>query len=104
MLRKINRILNLYLCQSADWQCVLEAENEESAATIAVEKIMLSKDQSFALSSMISVKKLSNNLIEYNEDFENIYFYSPIILANAGFHIEANNLHSILTKQEKYDQ
>ena len=104
MLRKINRVLNLYLCQSADWQCVLEAEDEESAATSAVEKIMFSKEDVFALSSMVVVKKLSNNLIEGNEDFENVSFYSPIILANAGFHIEANNLHSILTKQEEFNE
>lgn len=104
MLRKINRIINLYLCQSADWQCVLEAQDEESAATIAVEKIMLSKEDVFSLSSVIVVKKLSNNLIEYNEDFENVSFYSPIILANAGFHFEANNLHSILENQDNFDE
>lgn len=102
MLRKINRVLNLYLCQSADWQCVLEAQDDESAATAAIEKIMLSKEASFSLSSMVVVKKLSNNLIEYNEDFESVCFYAPVILANAGFHAEANNLHSILVKQEKF--
>lgn len=101
MLRKINRILNLYLCQSADWQYVVEAQDEECAATEAVEKIMLSKEEGFALSNMIAVKKLSNSLIEMDENFDRICYYSPIVLANAGFHIEANNLHTILVDQSK---
>ncbi len=101
LLRKINHILNLYLCQSADWQCIVEAIDNETAATLALEKVMLNsmKENSFSLSSMVVVKKLSNNLIEQNEDFEAVSFYSPIILANAGFHVEANNLHLNLLKQ-----
>lgn len=99
MLRKINRILNLYLCQGADWQCVVEACDQESAATSALEKIMFNKDQNFGLSSVIVVKKLSNDLLHENENFENICFYTPIMLANAGFHVEAKNLHAILEQQ-----
>ena len=99
MLRKINRILNLYLCQGADWQCIVEANDQESAATLAIEKVMFNKDQSFGLSSVVVVKKLSNDLLYENENFENVCFYTPIMLANAGFHIEAKNLHAILDKQ-----
>jgi hypothetical protein len=101
LLRKINHILNLYLCQSADWQCVIEAADNETAATLALEKVMLNtgKENNFCLSSMVVVKKLSNNLIEGNEDFETVSFYAPVILANAGFHVEANNLHLNLLKQ-----
>jgi hypothetical protein len=99
MLRKINRILNLYLCQGADWQCIVEAADQESAATLAIEKVMFNKDQSFGLSSVVVVKKLSNDLLHENENFENVCFYTPIMLANAGFHIEAKNLHAILDKQ-----
>lgn len=103
MLRKINHILNLYLCQSANWQCVVEACDYETAATMAIEKVLLrsssNEEESFCLSSTVVAKKLSNNLIEQNEDFESIPFYSPIILANAGFHTEANNLHLNLLKE-----
>jgi hypothetical protein len=93
MLIKTNRVLNLYLCQSADWQCVVQAQDQESAATSALEIVMSNKDQNFGLSTTIVVKKLSNNLLEQNEDFE------PLMLANAGFHLEAKNLHEILNKQ-----
>lgn len=101
MLRKINYILNLYLCQSANWQCIVEADDEESAATSAIEKIMFSnnKEESFCLSTAVLVKRLSSNLMEPQDDFDPISFYAPIILANAGFHVEANNLHLKLQQQ-----
>jgi hypothetical protein len=104
LLRKVNHILNLYLCQSANWQCVVESQDEESAATTAIEKIMLNnnKEESFCLSLAVAVKKLSNNLIESHEDFDVVSFYSPIILANAGFHVEANNLHTTLQEQSDF--
>jgi hypothetical protein len=102
MLRKINHILNLYLCQSANWQCVLESQDEESAATTAAEKVMLSsKDDFFCLSSSIAVKKLSNNLLDSNEEYNTISFYSQMILANAGFHVESTNLHLNLIQQSE---
>jgi hypothetical protein len=100
MLRKVNYILNLFLCQSANWQCIVEASDYESAATSAVEKVMLaSKDEKFCLSAVVVVKKLSNNLLDSQESFETISYYSPVILANAGFHVEANNLHANLEKE-----
>jgi hypothetical protein len=102
MLKKINRVLNLFLCHSADWHCVVEAQDEESAATMAVEKVMLtSREENFALSSTIVVKKISNDLIERDENFASVYYYTPMILANGGFHTEANSLHAILTEQKK---
>lgn len=105
MLRKINHILNLYLCQSANWQCVLESQDEETAATSAVEKVMLSsKEDYFCLSSAIAVKKLSNNLLDSSEEYTTISFYSPMILANAGFHVESTNLHLNLVKQSENTQ
>ena len=71
MLRKINHVLNLYLCQSANWQCVIESEDEESAATTAVEMVMLnSKEDFYCLASTIIVKKLSNNLLDPLENFD----------------------------------
>jgi len=101
MLRKINYILNLYLCQSANWQCVIEAHDAESAATSAIEKIMLSsnKEENYCLSTAVIVKKLSSNLLESYDDMGAISFYAPIILANAGFHVEASNLHLKLQQQ-----
>ena len=103
MLRKINHVLNLYLCQSANWQCVIEAEDEESAATTAVEMVMLnSKEDFYCLASTIIVKKLSNNLLDPFENFNSVSFYSPMVLANAGFHIEASNLHINLRESDNY--
>ena len=100
VLRRTNHILNLYLCQSANWQCVLESQDEETAATSAIEKVMFSsKEDFFCLSSSIAVKKLSNNLFDPDEEYKSISFYSPMILANAGFHIESTNLHLSLIQQ-----
>jgi hypothetical protein len=100
MVRKINYVLNLFVCQSANWQCIVEAEDYETAATMAVEKIMLaSKDEHYCLSAVIVVKKITNNLLDSQESYETISYYSPIILANAGFHVEANNLHLNLEKE-----
>lgn len=105
MIRKINYILNLYFCQSANWQCVIEAADHESAVTAAAEKIMLANNnENYCFSSVIVVKKLTNNLLEPEEDYETLSYYSPIILANAGFHSEANNLHSILEKEYKENE
>lgn len=107
LLRKINNIKYLYLCQSADWQCVVEAEDQESAATLAIEKVMLSKgdeDERFSLSMVVAVQKLLSNLIEESDLSENTTaFYSPTILANAGFHVESKNLHNFLEEQLKLE-
>jgi hypothetical protein len=104
LLRKINNIKYLFLCQSADWQCVLEAEDEETAATLSVEKVMLfskdKQDDKFSLSMVIAVQKLPCNLIDECSTLENsIAYYSPVILANAGFHVESKNLHNFLQQQ-----
>lgn len=98
MLRKINNIKFLFLCQSADWQCVVEAEDEENAATLAIEKVMKEcvNDEEYMLSMVIAVKKLSYNLIEDVDTNNCIAYYSPSILANAGFHNESANLHNFL--------
>jgi hypothetical protein len=101
-LRKINNVEYLFLCQSADWQCVVEAEDQETAATIAVEKVMLNSknnENKFSLAMVITVKKLPNNLVEESFLDDCIAYYSPVILANAGFHAESKNLHEFLQNQ-----
>lgn len=99
MIRIINQSNFLYLCQSSDWQCIVESEDEETAATTAVEIAMSLKDKSLNMSMFVAVKKIINNLFEDYEDVETKLFYSPIILANAGFHSEA----SILNEKLKID-
>ena len=101
MLRAINQNTFLYLCQSSDWQCLIEAEDEESAATIAIETIMADKkNDSRNISMFLAIKKLHNNLFIPEIEKEVKLFYSPIILANAGYYNEANKLDEIF-KQEK---
>ena len=103
MIRILNKNLYLYLCQSADWQCVVQAEDDESAATLAVEEIMKASfddDKEYKLAFVIVVQKLRNNLIEDNEDHERMTFYSPLILANAGFYAEANALEKFIQQTE----
>lgn len=100
MIRKVNTKYNLYLCQSCDWQTVIEAEDEESAATISVQKIMKKESDEFSLSMVVAVIKLKNNIFDDFSEEEPKLFYSPLILANAGFHNESKNLHEILSKQD----
>lgn len=99
MFRFINDNLYFFLCQSADWQCVIQAEDEESAATMAMEKLMFEDDEkksNYKLSVATVVEKLKNNMIEDGGAEEPVVFYTPLILANAGFHTEAANLEKVL--------
>jgi len=99
MIRKINNLEFLYLCQSADWQCIVESDSEENAATLAIENIMMTDESDkFSLTASIAIKKLDNNLFLDKEENEIIEFYSPMILANAGFHSEAKSLEELLNK------
>ncbi len=95
MIRTINERTFLFLCQSSNWQCVIEAEDEESAATIAAEVIMKEDDKN--ISMFFAVKQLANNLFNAELDPEAKLFYAPIILANAGYYHEANKLEEILS-------
>jgi hypothetical protein len=99
MFRKINDNANFYLCQSADWQCVVCAEDEEAAATITMEKLILenpTETSNYKLSFATVVEKLKNNMVEEGAQPNHAVFYTPMILANAGFHLEAANLEKIL--------
>lgn len=103
MIREVNELKFLFLCQSADWQCIVEAENEEIAATMAVENIMVVDEvkEKFSLSNSVAVKKIQNNLFQESEEEETVFFYSPMILANAGFHSEAKALEELIDKDRE---
>lgn len=101
MIRTINERIFLFLCQSSNWQCVIEAEDEESAATIAAENIMHNKDdEDKNISMFFAVKKLTNNLFNPELEAETKLFYAPIILANAGYYFEANKLEEIISLEK----
>jgi hypothetical protein len=102
MVRIINQISFLFLCQSSDWQCVIEAEDEETAATVAIESVMALEDKNLNMSMFIAVKQINNNLFQEQPDSETKLFYSPIILANAGFYNEANFLNKKLKTDIDY--
>ena len=101
MIRVINQKAFLYLCQSSDWQCIIEAEDEETAATIAVENLMSLKDKKLTMSMFVAVKQIVNNLFQEEDEKETKLFYSPIILANAGVYSEANVLDKDLKSEIK---
>jgi hypothetical protein len=99
MIRRINTLNFLYLCQSSDWQCIVESDSEENAATLAIENIMMTEESDkFSLTASIAIKKLDNNLFLDEEENQIIEYYSPMILANAGFHSEAKTLEDLLNK------
>ena len=98
MIRAINERTFLFLCQSSNWQCVIEAEDEESAATIAAETVMKEEDKN--ISMFFAVKKLINNLFNLEIESEVKLFYAPITLANAGYYYEANKLEEMLSLEK----
>jgi hypothetical protein len=104
MIRKVDSNTFFFLCQSADWQCIITAENEETAASLATENIMKFHCEEYSLSMTITVKKLLNNLIENAADSEVVVFYAPTVLADAGYHNEASELHNFLLAQEEENE
>jgi hypothetical protein len=64
-------------------------------------KECIDDDEKYSLSMVVAVKKLPYNWVE-DSDSNSIAFYSPTILANAGFHNESANLHKFL--QEKFTE
>jgi len=104
MIRRVNDTFCLFLCQSADWQCVVSAEDEESAASLAVENIMRFYKDDCSLSITVLIKKLTNNLIETSIDSEAVAFYSPTVLADSGYHNEAADLHNFLLNQKEEEE
>jgi hypothetical protein len=98
MVREITSYKKFYLCQGGNWQVVVEADCEENAATQAVEEIMVEEVKFVRLSAAIFVKELPRHLggDVLQEDSKTILFYTPMIMANAGFHAEAHKLQNYL--------
>jgi hypothetical protein len=97
VIRKITEGMYFFLCQTADWQTVVLAEDESSAATKSMEEAMRN-DEKRGLAALILVKKITEDLT--NKVFESQTFFTPMILADAGFHNEALKLIDFLEKKE----
>lgn len=97
MVRKITDGMRFFLCQTANWQTIVLAEDEISAATKSIESAMESSEKR-GLAALILVKKLNEDLSE--KVFEAETFFTPMILADAGFHNEAIKLLDFLEGTE----
>ena len=86
-----------FLCQTADWQTIVLAEDELSAATKSIEETM-NESEKRGLAALILVKKISDDLT--NKVFDSQSFFTPMILADAGFHNEAIKLMDFIEKKE----
>lgn len=106
MIREIVSLTKFYLCQGGNWQIVVEAESAEDAATKAIERIMLetSAEKKVSLSVAIQVLELNSDLLFPAQPKEAHVFYAPLILADAGFHAEAQKLQIHLDKQDEDDE
>lgn len=88
--------LPTYLCQSADWQCVIHtASTPEEAAATAMQKQMDSEYDSFAVAAAIRVTPIQI-LTE-----QSVLLYSPSILADLGMHKYAAELIKQIQKDQK---
>ena len=101
MIREITEGLYFFVCQTATWQTIVLAEDEISAATIAIEKVMEHSEKK-GLAALILVKKITEDLT--SEVFESQTFFTPMILADAGFHNEAIKLIDFLEKTKNEQQ
>ncbi len=97
MIREITDGKCFFLCQTASWQTVVLAEDELSAAIKSIE-LAINESQKKGLAALILVKKLTEDLTD--KVFESQTFFTPMILADAGFHNEAVKLMDFLEKKE----
>lgn len=100
MYRKVSEIKRFFLCQTADWQSVVFADDEEQAATIAIESLMkesFKKDfdpengSNDNVAAAFAVRMIPQNLF-IEAKSETKFFYTPMLMADAGFHSEAKRL------------
>ncbi len=80
----------VFLCKSGGWTCVVQAEDWADAASKAVTEALMyfvEKDQdNFVVGSVILCQEIV-------EDLESCtFFYTPAVLADAGFHDLAKDL------------
>ena len=113
MFRKLSDTERFFLCQNADWQSIVQAEDEEQAATIAMELLMhesIKKDllqeedqdkSNDNVAAVFAVKKIRNNLFLNTEEIDAKFYYTPMIMANAGFHSEAKRLDLIFKEMSE---
>lgn len=101
MIREITEGLYFFVCQTATWQTIVLAEDEASAATMAIEKAMECPEKK-GLAALILVKKITDDLT--NQVFETKTFFTPMILADAGFHNEAIKLMEFLERTKNEQQ
>jgi hypothetical protein len=101
VIRETTDGLYFFICQTANWQTVVLAEDEVSAASKAVEEA-IDNSQKRGLAALILVKKISEDLTEGL--FESQTFFTPMILADAGFHNEAIKLIEFLEKTKNDEQ
>jgi len=97
VIREITDGKYFFLCQTASWQTVVLAEDELSAATKSVE-LAINESQKKGLAALILVKKLTEDLTD--KVFESQTFFTPMILADAGFHNEAVKLMDFLERKQ----
>lgn len=84
-----NNLKKLFICQSADWLNIINAEDESEAAAMAVTEAVewaCKKGNQFNIGMMISCQEINKN------DDSCSYVYSPTVLADAGFHEMAKEL------------
>ena len=91
--RKTNSELKFFVCQTADWQTVVLAEDAFSAAANFIEECM-NNSEKVPLAALTLVQKMNEDLND--EPIETKIFFTPMILADAGFHNEAIKLKNFL--------
>jgi len=78
--------LQTFICSSADWELVVDAETHEEAASMAVQSQFDSNAEKFSVGAVISV-------IPVIKDTKKAQLvFAPSVLADIGMHKHASNL------------
>jgi hypothetical protein len=84
-----------YLCSSADWNIVIDdAVSHETAASLALEKLLESDGDNFSVGAVISVIPIKKDIEETR------LIYSPSVLADIGMHKSAAELIKHIDKDD----
>lgn len=96
--RNVNSNINyIFICQSAEWQIAVLSDSEENACTKAIEIIVNEKKTAPIGKYIFCLKVRPFDDSNKTENWKS--FYSPMILANAGFHTEAKKLINFLNER-----